>query len=83
MNEKETNKNEIQGLKTPLDIMLRMAESEIKDHVIECMSLNAIPPALMFYLLKSIALDICEMKDKYLSNDFCELQKKIVEKQEG
>lgn len=79
---KESNKKTGQNIKTPLDIILTLAQSEIKNHVSDCMRMNGIPPVLMFYLLKSIELDIYEMKDERLCEDFSELQKHVMEKQE-
>lgn len=66
-----------QEIKTPIDVILRLTQSEIKNHAMECMRLNAIPPVMMFYILKSIALDVYEMKDERISIEFTELQKNI------
>lgn len=82
----ELKRNEInQDIKTPVDVMLEMAQNEIKIHVLECMRVNRIPPALMVYILKSIELNIYELKDKQLAEYYVELQKSTLENesQEG
>lgn len=61
--------------KTPISVMLDMARSEIGNHTFACMQNNQIPPALMLYVLKDILLDIYQMKNEQISENFVEMQK--------
>lgn len=74
--------NRIEATKTPIDVMLEMVKSEIEEHVLKSMNANSIHPALMGYILKSITLDIYDLKNKQLAGCFVELQKNILESEE-
>lgn len=71
--------NHTEVTKTPIDVMLEMVKSEIEEHVLKSMNANSIHPAFMVYILKSITLDIYDLKDKQLAGCFVELQKSIIE----
>lgn len=68
-----------QKIKTPISVILDMARGEIKNHVIKCMNANNIPPSLMEYILRSILLDVYEMKADQLTEDFTNLQAETAE----
>lgn len=74
--------NRIKATKTPIDVMLEMVKSEIEEHVLKSMNANSVHPALMAYVLKSITLDIYDLKNKQLAGCFVELQKNILESEE-
>lgn len=63
-----------QEIKTPLSVMLEMARSEIETNVLMCMDKNNIPPDLMEYILKSVLLDIVQIKTERISKEYVTLQ---------
>ncbi|MCI8795278.1 MAG: hypothetical protein HFG89_00260 [Dorea sp.] len=85
MNENNIQNNNQVSIKTPIDVMLEMVKNEIEEHVMKSMEANSIHPTFMVYILKSIALDIYDLKDKQLAECYVELQKSAIENdnQEG
>lgn len=73
MNEKKEN----QQIRTPIGVMMDMAESEIENLVFTCMEKNNIPPDLMSYILKAVLLDVEEERTKQLSEQYVALQASI------
>ncbi len=72
------NENNIMEMKTPVDAMLDMAKKEIEEHVVNCMETNSIPPGLMAYVLRSILLNVMDVKAEKMSEEFISLQSTIV-----
>ena len=73
MNENKEN----QQIRTPIGVMMDMAEGEIENHVFTCMGKNNIPPELMSYVLKSVLLDVEKERIKQLSEQYVALQASI------
>lgn len=67
--------------RTPLHLMFDMAKDEIEQNVIEIMQNNQIPSGLMVYILKSVLLDVTEMKVTANNNEFVKIQELL--KKEG
>ena len=78
MNENREN----QTIRTPIEVMMDMAKSEIGNLVLSCMEKNQIPPGLMSYILKDVLLDVMQLRSEQLSEKYVALQASLNEEEE-
>lgn len=73
MNENKEN----QVIRTPIEVMMDMAKSEIGNLVLSCMEKNQIPPGLMSYILKDVLSDVMQLRSEQLSEKYIALQESM------
>ena len=69
-------------MKTPIEVIMGMAKSEIINYIKLVMKRNSIPYGLMIYILKDIQCEITDYHLVSLNNHFVDLQMELQKSKE-